>query len=64
MIVFLTNLVNDPKLKDLFAHLSIAEHMDEFSKGIVDTRRLVFYLSATLFFLWVASRTLEDKKWR
>jgi hypothetical protein len=38
--------------------------MDEFSKGIVDTRRLVFYLSATLFFLWVASRTLEDKKWR
>ena len=64
MIVFLTNLVNDPKLKDLLAHLSIAEHMDEFSKGIVDTRRLVFYLSATLFFLWVASRTLEDKKWR
>ena len=64
MIVFLTNLVNDPRLKDLFGHMSIAEHMDEFSKGIVDTRRLVFYLSATLFFLWFASRALEDKKWR
>lgn len=64
MIVFLTNLVNDPKLKDLFGYMSIAEHMDEFSKGIVDTRRLVFYLSTTLFFLWFASRTLEDKKWR
>ncbi len=64
MVVFLTNLVNDPKLKDLFGHLSLAEHMEEFSKGIVDTRRLVFYLSTTLFFLWFASRALEDKKWR
>ena len=64
MVVFLTNLVNDPTLKDVFGHLSLAEHMEEFSKGIVDTRRLVFYLSATLFFLWFASRALEDKKWR
>ncbi len=64
MVVFLTNLANDPKLKDLFGHVSIAEHMEEFSKGIVDTRRLVFYLSTTLFFLWFASRALEDKKWR
>jgi ABC-2 type transport system permease protein len=64
MVVFLTNLANEPRLKDLFGHVSIAEHMEEFSKGIVDTRRLVFYLSTTLFFLWVASRALEDKKWR
>jgi hypothetical protein len=38
--------------------------MEEFWKGIVDTRRLVFYLSTTLFFLWFASRALEDRKWR
>ena len=38
--------------------------MDEFSRGIVDTRRLVYYLSAILFFLFLASRALEDKKWR
>lgn len=64
MVVFLPNLVNDPALQELFGYLSMAEHMEELSKGIVDTRRLVFYLSTTLFFLWFASRTLEDKKWR
>jgi ABC-2 type transport system permease protein len=64
MLVLLTNVVNAPGLQDLFGHLSIAEHMEEFWKGIVDTRRLVFYLSTTLFFLWFASRALEDRKWR
>jgi hypothetical protein len=38
--------------------------MDEFSKGIVDTRRLVYYLSASGFLLFLAARSLELKKWR
>jgi ABC-2 type transport system permease protein len=50
--------------KQVFSYLSLGEHLDELSRGIVDTRRLVFYLSATLFFLFLASRALEDKKWR
>lgn len=64
IVVFLPNLVNDPGWQAVFGYLSVAEHMEDFSKGIVDTRRLVFYLSATFFFLWFASRALEDKKWR
>ena len=40
------------------------KHMDEFAKGIVDSRRLIYYLSATLFFLFLTSRALEDRKWR
>jgi hypothetical protein len=31
---------------------------------VVETRRLVYYTSATLFFLFAAARTLEAKKWR
>ena len=38
--------------------------LDEFAKGIVDSRRLIYYLSATLFFLFLTSRALEDRKWR
>jgi ABC-2 type transport system permease protein len=44
--------------------VSFWNHIDEFASGIVDSRRLVFYLSGTLFFLFLASRALEDKKWR
>jgi gliding motility-associated transport system permease protein len=50
--------------KQVFSYLSLSEHFGEFSRGIVDTRRLVFYLSSTLFFLFLASRALDDRKWR
>jgi hypothetical protein len=38
--------------------------MEEFSKGIVDTRHLVYYASATAFFLFLATRALAARKWR
>lgn len=57
-------LVNGDMAKQALGYISIWNHIDEFASGIVDTRRLVFYLSGTLFFLFLASRALEDKKWR
>ena len=36
--------------------------MDEFARGIVDTRRLVYYLSGTALFLLLASTVLAAKK--
>lgn len=61
---FLSGLVNAPAVKEVLAYVSVVEHMDDFARGIVDTRRLVFYLTTTLFFLFLAARALEDKKWR
>lgn len=58
------NLVSAEAPKRVFGYLNLWEHMDEFSKGIVDSRRIVYYLSATVFFLFLASRALEDRKWR
>ena len=57
-------LVNNDVAKKAFNYVSLWNHIDEFASGIVDTRRLVFYLSGTFFFLFLASRALEDKKWR
>lgn len=59
-----TALVADPTVQEVLAHVSVIDHMGEFARGVVDTRRLVFYLTSTLFFLFAASRTLEDRKWR
>ncbi len=61
---FLVGLVQQPVLQHLFEQVSVLDHMDELRRGIVDTRRLVYYLSGTFFFLFVAARALEDKKWR
>ena len=57
-------LANGQVLKDALAYLSIPQHMEEFAKGVVDTRRLVFYVTTTLFFLFLTSRALEARKWR
>ena len=57
-------MINNDTMKQALGYIGIWNHIDEFASGIVDTRRLVFYLSGTLFFLFLASRALEDKKWR
>lgn len=61
---FLTGLVDQPGLQELTGYVSVIDHMDELRRGIVDTRRLVYYLTGTFFFLFVAARALEDRKWR
>ena len=58
------SLTTNDLIKKTLDFLNIWDHIEEFSSGIIDTRRLVFYLSGTLFFLFLASRALEDKKWR
>jgi ABC-2 type transport system permease protein len=35
-----------------------------FSRGIVDTRHVVLYLSLTVFFLFLTVRSLESRRWR
>ncbi len=61
---FLENLVNGDLAKRAIGYVNLLDHMDEFAKGIVDSRRLVYYLSVTLFFLFLTARALEDRKWR
>lgn len=60
----LEDLVNGETAKQALGYVNVWNHLSEFARGIVDSRRLVFYGSSTLFFLFLASRALEDKKWR
>ena len=60
----LENLVNAQWLKQAFGYLDLWSHMDDFSKGIVNTRRLMYCASLTVFFLFLSSRALEANKWR
>jgi len=39
-------------------------HLMEFSRGIIDTRPVIFYLSGTCFFLFAATRILESRQWK
>jgi ABC-2 type transport system permease protein len=61
---FLEFLINDPALRDAVQYMNLYQHMDEFSKGIVDSRHLVYYASVSALFLFLASRALEAGKGR
>lgn len=44
--------------------LSIIEHFQDFSKGVIDTQHVAYYLSMILFSLFVAQRVVDSHRWR
>jgi ABC-2 type transport system permease protein len=52
----------DPARQSFIGYVNVWDHMDEFARGVVDTRRLVYYLSGTAFFLLLAATVLSSKK--
>ena len=54
--------VQDPSWRDGFAYVSLFSHMEDFGKGIVDSRRIVFHLSLVVLFLFASVRVLEAKR--
>ena len=58
----LEQMLNSPTAKSLVGYFNLWDHMDEFARGVVDSRRLVYYLSATAFFLFLATVSISAKK--
>ncbi|KAB2960112.1 MAG: ABC transporter permease subunit [Thermoanaerobaculia bacterium] len=63
-IGLLETLANGETARAVLGYLNLWQHMDDFAKGIVDTRRLVYYASGAAFFLFLTTRALAARKWR
>jgi len=48
---------------DVISTLSFLEHFEDFIKGVLDTRHLVYFLSFIVFFLLLAGRAVEAVRW-
>jgi ABC-2 type transport system permease protein len=46
------------------AYLSVLQHFDSFSKGVLDSKDIIYYLSAIFVGLFLTSRSLESLRWR
>lgn len=53
-----------PKYSTFFDFISLYNHYENFPKGILDTRDLIFYLSICIFFSFLTLRVLISKKYR
>jgi ABC-2 type transport system permease protein len=53
-----------PWLGSILQYLSITQHFEDFSKGIIDTKHLVFYLSFITFWLFLTLKSVDSERWR
>jgi ABC-2 type transport system permease protein len=50
--------------RQLLGYFSAIEHMGTFSRGIIDTRPIVLYLSMTIVLLTLTYQAFQSRKWR
>lgn len=52
------------QMQMLFFYCNLFKQMEDFTRGVVDTRTLVFYSSVTLMFLFLTLRVVESRRWK
>lgn len=48
---------------DVISYLSLYYHFSSFLRGVIDTRGIIYYLSITVLFLFLATRSIESSRW-
>ena len=52
-----------PGLAGIIQYLSTEFHLSNMSRGVIDTRNIVYFGSVIGFFLFMTTRVLESRKW-
>lgn len=58
-----SSFTNIPGIDSFIINLGINEHYVSMSRGVIDTRDLVYFLSLSLFFLLLTKLKLDSFKW-
>ena len=53
-----------PVTQGVLSYLSILEHFDDFSKGVIDTRHVAYYVSFIAFGLFLTAKSVDSERWR
>jgi ABC-2 type transport system permease protein len=48
----------------VLSYLSVVQHYEPFSKGVLDSKDVIFYLSFIFFGLFLTARSMESLRWR
>ncbi|PCJ62663.1 MAG: hypothetical protein COA79_03860 [Planctomycetota bacterium] len=55
--------VENETLSTIFQQVSLLDHSLDFSKGIIDTSYIIYYISVIVLSLFATVRILESRKW-
>ena len=53
-----------PRTAAILDYLSITNHLDDFTRGILDTKHLIYYVSFIAFGLFLTARSVDTERWR
>jgi ABC-2 type transport system permease protein len=53
-----------PTAQAILSHLSITDHFDDFSRGVIDTKHLVYYVSFISLGLFLTAKSVDSERWR
>ena len=53
-----------PRTSAVLEYLSITSHLDDFTRGVVDTKHVVYYVSFIAFGLFLTARSVDTERWR
>jgi len=53
-----------PEAQTVINYLSVTEHFDDFSRGIIDTKHIIYYLSFIATGLFLTMKSVDSERWR
>jgi ABC-2 type transport system permease protein len=53
-----------PTAESITQRLSIIDPLDDFGKGVLDTKHLIYYLSFITFGLFLTAKSVDSERWR
>ena len=51
-------------LTPIFSYLGLGAHFESISRGVIDSRDVIYYVSTIGFFLFLNTLALESRKWK
>jgi ABC-2 type transport system permease protein len=48
----------------IIAYMSVVQHFENFSKGVIDSKDVIFFASVIFFGLFLTARSMESLRWR
>lgn len=66
MVSFLSDQIKalPPIAHNILAGFLLLEQMSDFSRGVIDTRPVVFHITLTFLFLFFTLRAIESRRWK
>jgi ABC-2 type transport system permease protein len=56
-------MVAPPVLVPILSYIGLGSHFESISRGVIDSRDLIYYVSVIGFFLFLNSFSIESRKW-